>query len=129
MTFEIAISCRQYHVMKEGNALFNNTLTTFYLSLYDVRQRHVLKDHSVREETCCPHFMGYFETAAKDLLYAPFHRQSNIYHDLCYTSCEVLAGMRNSSTGPPWEISPTAHHITSGRSTTRATSCPTMSWA
>ena len=36
---------------KEGNALFNETLNTFYLSLHGV-------GHMVREETCC-HYMGY----------------------------------------------------------------------
>ena len=34
--------------MKEGNVLFNNTLNTFYLRLYDVR--HVVKDQSVSEK-------------------------------------------------------------------------------
>ena len=27
--------------------------------------------------------------------YAPSHRQDCTYHDLCYTSCGALAGMRN----------------------------------
>ena len=34
---------------------------------------------------------------------APSHRQDNTYHSLCYTSCGALAGMRNSSMGPPHE--------------------------
>ena len=41
---------------KEGNVLFNDTLNTFYLRLYGVG--HMVKDHSVREETRCRH-MGY----------------------------------------------------------------------
>ena len=39
--------------------------------------------------------------AARVLLYAPSHRHDNTYHSLCYTSRGTLAGMRNSSMGPP----------------------------
>ena len=42
---------------KEGNVLYNNELNkTFYLRLYGLR--HMVKDHSAREETGC-HHMGY----------------------------------------------------------------------
>ena len=34
-------------------------------------------------------------------IYAPSHRQNSTNHGLCYTSCGVLAGTRNSSVGPP----------------------------
>ena len=37
--------------MNEGNVLFNDALNPFYLQLYCVR--HMVTDHSVREETCC----------------------------------------------------------------------------
>ena len=48
-----------------------------------------------REKTCCRHFMGYsFRLAARNLLYAPCHRQDSIYHGLCYTSRGALAGTR-----------------------------------
>ena len=47
----------------------------------------------VRKETHCCHLI------ARVLLYAPFHRQDNTYHCLCYTSRGALAGMRNSSMG------------------------------
>ena len=102
---------------KEGNVLFNDALNTVYLRLYGVR--HMVKDHSDRrEETCCRH-MGYsFRLAARVLLYAPSHRQDNTYHSLCYTSCGALAGMRNSSMGPPHEgsirrpIAPWANALT-----------------
>ena len=47
------------------------------------------------------------------LLYAPFHKQNNIYHDLRYTSCRTLAGTRNISMDPPWRIDPMTHHIMS----------------
>ena len=44
----------------------------------------------VRKETRCRH-MGYsFRLAAKDLLYAPSHRQDSTYHGLCYTSRGAL---------------------------------------
>ena len=43
----------------------------------------------------CHYYMGYyFWLAARDLLYAPSRRQDSIYHDLCYTSCGSLAGMK-----------------------------------
>ena len=55
--------------------------------------------------------MGYsFRSAARVLLYATSHWQNNIYHGLCYTSRETLAGMRNSLMGPSWRIDPTTHH-------------------
>ena len=58
-----------------------------------------------REETRCRH-MGYsFRLAARVLLYAPSHRQDSTYHGLCYTSRGALAGTRNSSMGPPHEVS------------------------
>ena len=86
---------------KEGNDLFNDTLNTFYLRLYGVG--HMVKDHSdsEREENHCNH-MGYsFRLAARVLLYAPSHRQDSTYQGLCYTRHGALAGMRNSSMGPP----------------------------
>ena len=46
--------------------------------------------------------IGYsYQLTARVLLYAPSHRQDNTYHSLCYTSRGALAGMRNSSMGPP----------------------------
>ena len=42
----------------------------------------------VRKETRCHHI----DLTAKVLLYAPFHRQDNTYHCLCYTSHGALAG-------------------------------------
>ena len=98
---------------KEVNVLFNDALNTFYLRLYGFT--HMVKDHSdsEREETRCRH-MGYsFRLAAKVLLYASSHRQDNTYHGLCYTSRGALAGMRNSSMGPPWRIDPTTHRTMS----------------
>ena len=56
-----------------------------------------------REETRCRHIAYSFRLAARVLLYAPSHRQDSTYHGLCYTSRGTLAGMRNTSTGPPHE--------------------------
>ena len=69
------------------------------IRLYGVR--HMVKDHSVREETRCRHIGYSFRLAAKVVLLASSHRKDNTYHGLCYTSCGALAGTRNSSMGPP----------------------------
>ena len=54
-----------------------------------------------REETRC-HHMGYsFQLAARDLLYASFHRQDSRYHGLSYISRGALAVTRNSSMSSP----------------------------
>ena len=57
----------------------------------------------VRKETRCRHIGYSYRLTARVLLYAPFHRQDNTYHGLCYTSHGSLAGTRNSSMGPPHE--------------------------
>ena len=99
---------------KEGNVLFNVALQTFYLRLHGVK--HMVKEHSAREETRCRH-MGYsFRLAARVLLYASSHRQDNTYHGLCYTSRGALARTRNSSMVPPRRIDPTTHRAMSERS-------------
>ena len=61
-----------------------------------------------------------FRLAARVLLYVPSHRQDSTYHGLCYTSCGALAGMRNSSMGPPRRIDPMTHHKMSEHSYHRA---------
>ena len=106
---------------KEGNALFNDALNTFYLRLYGVR--HMVKDHSDSERgnPLLPHGL-LFWLAARVLLYASSHRQDNTYHCLCYTSWGALAGTRNSSMGPPWRINPTTNRTMSERSYHGATS-------
>ena len=72
---------------KEGNVLFNDALNTFYLRLHAIG--HMLKDHSDSERG---NPLGYFfQLSARDLLYAPSHRQN---------SCGALAGTSNSSMGP-----------------------------
>ena len=75
-------------VRKEGNVLFNDTLTAIWI-------RHMVKDHSDSERGNPLLPMCYsFWLAAKVLLYASFHRQDNAYHGLCYTSRGALAGRR-----------------------------------
>ena len=101
---------------REGNVLFNDALNTFYLRLYGVR--HMVKNHSEKKITRCRHIGYSLWLAARVLLYASSHRQDNTYHDLCYTSGGALAGMRNSSMGPPhegsirWSIAPWANTLT-----------------
>ena len=88
---------------KEGRSvLFNDALNTFYLRLHGVG--HMVKDHSDSERgnPLPPHGL-LFPISSKFFLYAPSHRQDNIYHSLCYTSRGALAGTRNSSMGPPHE--------------------------
>ena len=50
----------------------------------------------VKKETRCCHIGYSYRLTARVLLYAPYHRQDNTYHSLCYTSCGALAGMRNT---------------------------------
>ena len=57
----------------------------------------------MRKKTRC-RYIGYtYRLTARVLLYAPFHRQDNTYHGICYTSRGALAGTRNSSMGPSHE--------------------------
>ena len=67
----------------EGNVLFNYALNTFYLWLHGIRD-------SQRGNPLLP-LHGFFQSAARDLLYAPSHRQYITYHSLCSTSHGVLA--------------------------------------
>ena len=80
--------------------LVSYILQTFYLQLYGVKQ--MVKDHSdsVRGNPLLPHGL-LIPISSKVFLYASSHRQDNIYHSLCYTSCGALAGMGNSSVGSP----------------------------
>ena len=57
----------------------------------------------VIKETRCRHIGYSYWLTARVLLYAPYHRQDNTYHGICYTSRGALAGTRNSSMGPSHE--------------------------
>ena len=41
----------------EKNVLFSDSLSTFYVWLYDIL--HTVKDHSAKENSDCRHIMGY----------------------------------------------------------------------
>ena len=84
---------------KKLNVLYNDTLNIFYLWLYGIR--HMLKDHSAREETCCHHYICYsFRLVEKVLLYALSYRHDRTYNGPCCTSRGSLAWMRTSSMEP-----------------------------
>ena len=76
----------------------------FYLTMHSTHfifnnAGHMVKDHLVREETLCHHFMdSSFRLTARELLYTPPQRYST-YHGLFYTSCGTLASTKNSSKG------------------------------
>ena len=57
-----------YLVKKEGNVLFIDTLNTFCIQLYIIR--HMVKDRIIKRK------LTAFQLVARDLLYAPFHRQN-----------------------------------------------------
>ena len=57
----------------------------------------------VRKEIRYCHIGYSYRLTARVLLYAPSHRQDNTYDGLCYINHGALAGMRNSSMGPPHE--------------------------
>ena len=83
--------------------LYLTTHSTHFIYGYmasDIWLRTIL---IVRKETRCCHIGYSFQLTARVLLYAPSHRQDCTYHSLCYTSHGALAGMRNSSMGPPHE--------------------------
>ena len=77
----------------------------------------------VRKETHCRHIGYSYRLTARVLLYAPSHKQDNIHHSLCYTSRGALAGMRNSSMGPPHEGS---HRTNGERSTSELRPAPPL---
>ena len=110
------------HTQEGRKCFYLTTHSTHFLYGYMASVRWYRTTQIGREETRCRH-MGYsFHLAARVLLYASSHRQDDTYHGLCYTSCGALAGMRNSSMGPPWRIDPTIHRTMSERSYHGATS-------
>ena len=63
--------------------------THFYIRVYGVG--HMIKDSSAKDETRFLHYTGFSSRLTADnLLYAPFHRQNNTRHCLCYTSRGTL---------------------------------------
>ena len=85
---------------KEGNVLFYDALSTFYLRLY--RVGHMVKDHSDSDRgNPLPSHGLLVPISSKVILYAPSHKQDITYHGLCHTSRGTKAGTINSSVGPP----------------------------
>ena len=77
----------------------------------------MIKDHSDCEKKI-HQFMGYsFQLSARDLLYAPSHKQDSTKHALYYTSCGAQAGTRNSSMDLPCRIDLMSHRTMSRHST------------
>ena len=86
---------------REREMFYLTTHSTHFIYSYmasDIWLRTIL---IVRKETRCRHIGYSYRLAARDLLYAPSHRQDNTYHGLYYTSRGALAGTRNSSIGIP----------------------------
>ena len=84
------------HHEREREMFYLTTHSTHFIYVYmasDIWLRTIL---IVRKETCCRHIGYSYQLTARVLLYAPFHRQDNTYHGLCYTSRGALAGTRNS---------------------------------
>ena len=90
--------------MNEGNGVFLMMHSTHFIYGYIAWDIWLRITQVAREDTqCC--LMGYsFHLAANDILCAPSHRQDSMYHSLCYTSCEALERMKNSSIGPLWGV-------------------------
>ena len=86
---------------KEGNVLFNDTLThsTHFIYGYMVSDIWLRTILIVRKENRCHHIGYSFRLTARVLLYAPSHRQDSTYHGLCYTTRGALAGTRNNICG------------------------------
>ena len=87
----------------EGELFYLTMHSTHFIYRYMVSDIWLRTILIVRKETRCRHIGYSFRLAASVLLYALSHRQDNTYHSLCYTSRGALAGMRNSSMGPPHE--------------------------
>ena len=68
---------------KKGNVLLTHFIYSYTMADIII----MVKDHSDNERGV--------------IFYAPFHKQDSVHHILWCTSCEALAGMRNSSMGPP----------------------------
>ena len=91
----------------KGNEMFYlMTHSTYFIYRYmtsDMVKNHL---YSEKGNPLLPLHGLLFSISSKGLLYAPFHRQDNTYHSLCYTSRGALAGTRNSSVDLPWGIDP-----------------------
>ena len=89
-TNHIKFSCITCCDANEGNVLFNNTLNTFTVIWYWI------KDHSDNKSgnQLLP-FHGVLLSITSNVLYVPSNRQGSMYH-----SHRALLGMRNILKGP-----------------------------
>ena len=107
-----------FHLTGRKEMFYLTTHSTHFIYGYMASNIWLRTILIVRKETRCCHIGYFFRLAARVLLYAPSHRQDCTYHGLCYTSHGALAGMRNSSMGPPHEgsirrpIAPWANALT-----------------
>ena len=84
---------------KEGNVLFKDALSTFYLQLYGIR--HMVKDHSGRKKkemfyltTHSTHFI--YSYMASDICKGPFMKEGNVlFKDALNTFYLQLYGIRH----------------------------------
>ena len=88
-----------YHkeLEREREMFYLTTHSTHFIYGYMVSDIWLRTILIVRKETSCCHIDYSYRLTASVLLYAPFHRQDNTYHCLCYTSHGALTGTRNSS--------------------------------
>ena len=88
---------------REREMFYLTTHSTHFIYAYMVSDIWLRTILIVRKETRCRHIGYSYRLITRVLLYASSHRQDNTYHGLCYTSRGALAGMINSSMGPPHE--------------------------
>ena len=101
------MACALKHTLtvtnKRRKCFYLTTHSTHFIYGYMASDMWLRTILIVREETRCRHIGYCFRITARVLLYAPSQRQDSTYHSLCYTSRGALAGMKNSSMGPPHE--------------------------
>ena len=90
-----------YSCLGRKEMFYLTTHSTHFIYGYVASDIWLMTILIVRKETRCRHIDYSFRLTARDLLYAPSHRQDKTHHGLCYTSRGALAGTRNSSVGSP----------------------------
>ena len=98
-----ARALERHRCKREREMFYLTTHSTHFIYGYMALDIWLRTIQIVRKETRCRHIGYSYRLTARVILYAPSHRQDNTYHGLCYTSRGALAGMRNSSEGPPHE--------------------------
>ena len=101
--YSFRLAARVLLYASEREMFYLTTHSTHFIYCYMASNIWLRTILIVRKEIRCRHVGYSFRLAARVLLYASSHRQDSTYHGLCYTSRGALAGMRNSSMGPPNE--------------------------